>query len=75
MAAFDVRAARARIPVDIAGIFGVAAPQQRCFLAMTMGSWFQQMLQKSRRPTHARERFSGAAAIIGNLMHVLAGAG
>ena len=72
MAAIDVCTIRMWTPVDIDGVFGVAVPTRHFFFAMTMGSWFQQMLEKSARPTHTRGHSSGAAILVGNLMDFLA---
>ena len=63
MAAIDVCTIRMWTLVNIDGIFGVAVPTRHFFFAMTMGSRFQQMLEKSSRPIHAREHSSGAAAL------------
>ncbi len=68
VAAVNVCTIRTGTPVDIDGIFGVASPDQPYFLATAVGSRFQQMLEKFRKPAHTRERSSGAAAFIGNLM-------
>ncbi len=72
MVAIDARTIRMWTPVDIDGIVGVAVPKRHFFFAMTLGSRFQQMLEKSARPTHAREHSSGAAVLIGNLLEFLA---
>ena len=72
MPAIDVQTIRMWAPVGIDGVVGVAVPTQHFFFAMTMGSWFQQMLEKSARPTHTREHSSGAAILVGNLMDFLA---